>query len=138
MKIVNSRPPNFEKVAAAFKGAHSPGVIFCYGDTIYHPGGGPLSASLIAHENVHSARQGKDPEGWWDRYIADPQFRFIEELLAHRIEYAVASKGMTRNQRRQCLRPIARRLSSSLYGGLVSPDQAKLLILHADVEAEAA
>lgn len=138
MKIVTARPPNFDKVAAAFKDAARPGVIFCYGDTIYNPSGNKLSDSLIAHENVHSARQGKDPDGWWGRYIADPQFRFIEELLAHRVEYAVASRGMTRNQRRQCLRPIARRLSSSLYGGLVSPDQAKLLILHADVETEAA
>lgn len=138
MKILKARPPNFDKIAAAFKGAERPGVIFCYGDTIYNPTGGTLSASIIAHEATHSARQGKGPGGWWDRYIADPQFRFVEELLAHRVEYAAATKGMTRNQRRQCLRPIARRLSSSLYGGLVSPEQAKLLILHADVEAEAA
>jgi hypothetical protein len=124
MKIVTTRPPNFDKIAAAFKGATRPGVIFCYGDSIHNPGGGPLTHALLAHESVHAHRQNGDPETWWDRYIAEPAFRYEEELAAHRQEYAVACEGLTRNQRRIELRLIARRLSGPLYGCEVSSDAA--------------
>lgn len=128
MIIEQSYPPNFAQIKAAFPGAARPGVIFCYGGTIHNPTGGALSESLIAHERVHSLRQGDNPAAWWDRYIADPEFRFEEELAAHLVEYLTAVRGGGRALRRRSLHLIAQRLAGPLYGRAVSLDEAKRLI----------
>lgn len=129
MIIIQARPPNFEKIAAEFPQAFRSDVMFCYGDKIYFPSGARISDSIMAHEKVHSDRQGNNPEAWWDQYIADIKFRFDEELLAHKKEYQVECGELTRNQRRIALRQIAQRLSSKLYGSMVSIDEAKRLLL---------
>lgn len=128
MKIARSYPPNFAQIKASLRGASRPGVIFCYGDTIHNPSGGAISEALIAHERVHSLRQGDDPAGWWQRYIADRSFRFYEELAAHQVEYLTMSRGCGRAQRRHALHVIAKRLAGPLYGRAVSVDEAKRLI----------
>lgn len=129
MKMVKAYPPNFAKIREAFPTAsRMHGVIFCYGDTVYNPGGVTLYEPILAHEAVHSRQQGKSPEAWWDRYIAEPKFRFDQELEAHREEYQVAGRSLTRNQRRQLLRGLAHRLSGPLYGKMVTKDEASRLI----------
>ena len=50
MNIVNGRPPNFAKIAAAFELRRWPGAIFCYGDTIYNPSGAEITPALLAAE----------------------------------------------------------------------------------------
>jgi len=127
MKVVNGTPPNIEAIKERFP--LSGMEIFCYGDTIYNPAGAGLSPELIAHERVHSERQGDDPEGWWDRYIADQEFRYYEELVAHRMEYRVFRK---RHRDRELvdkyLQVLARRLAAPMYGNVATPGAARKAI----------
>jgi hypothetical protein len=117
MKVLNLFPPNWREINAAFK-VRGKGVIFCYGGAIYNPQRVPIGPELIAHERVHSARQGSSPDDWWRRYIADLEFRLSEEIPAHRAELAVSGD----------LDRIARRLAGPLYGSLVSVERARELI----------
>lgn len=132
-EIVADRPPNFEKILAVFPMAAKPTVLFCYGRVLYNPSGGPVSDALMVHEGVHSERQIKmGVEDWWDRYLVDGQFRYEEELLAHRAEYRAAIEKpefASRKWRRAQLKVIAKRLSSPLYGRIVSEEQAREAIL---------
>ena len=127
--IVIAKPPMFEEIAAVFRLAHMPGVIFSWGAaTIFNPSGIVIPQPLLAHEAVHGARQGYDDAGiraWWKRYIADPAFRLAEEMPAHRAEYA-AIKGLVqdRNARVRELHQIVTRLCGPLYGGIISRTNA--------------
>lgn len=139
MRQITGRPPNFEAILAAFPGAAAPDVIFAYGDCVFVPSGRPLTPQLEAHEQVHLDRQAALSGGaieWWERYIADVEFRFSEELLAHQAEYrAYDPDAMARPQRRQCLAMLAERLAGPLYGGCVKLAEAKKLIrghIHSD------
>ena len=131
MKIVTARPPNFDAIVAVIPRAANSNVLFAYGDTIYSPGGGEISTWILAHEQIHSMRQGRDPEAWWTQYLADPVFRFDEELFAHRVEWTTWEHGGARNRhdRRAMMRVIAGRLSGPLYGGVVDFEAAKKMIL---------
>ena len=134
MKVVAGRPPNFEKIAAVLPAAHGDKVLFCYGAKIFAPGGGPLSAWITAHEEVHCRQQGDDIEGWWDKYLADPQFRFTQEVVAHRREWRVWMSTATRNrnQRRAFMSVIGARLAGPLYGRMIGFSGARELILADD------
>lgn len=124
MKVAYAYPPNIDLIRRFFR--PGPGTLFCYGDTIYFPAGGDLPETLHAHEEVHSRRQGDDPDLWWDRYLQDAEFRLLEEVLAHRAEYR-AFQG-DRRERRLFLRSVAARLSGPLYGRMVTFEKAKRLI----------
>lgn len=128
MRILRAYPPNWPEIRAALKEAIRPGAIFCYGDTIYNPIGAKLSDALIAHEEVHSRQQGEDPAGWWRRYIEEPQFRFEQELEAHRAEYQVATRDTSRQVRRSVLKALSARLASPFYGRCVTRELAAVLI----------
>lgn len=129
MKISVEWPPIYDEIATAFdlRGCKP---IFAWGDTIYNPHNVPIPPELIAHESVHSQRQGGDPLSWWKSYITDPQFRLNEELMAHAAEYRyiIDSKKSSRNQRRIVLRHTAQRLAAKLYGSLISVKDAKAAI----------
>lgn len=128
MKIVDGYPPNFEKVAAAFPEAKRKCVMFTYGSVIYAPHGIRVPASLRRHEEIHSHRQSViGIEKWWDRYIIDKDFRFEEELLAHRAEYNWFRTNRP-EQRKRMLKLIAERLSSDLYGCVVPQADAQRMI----------
>lgn len=130
MQVIKARPPNWDAIVAAFPFVlRRHGVMFCYGDTVFAPGGAVLDESVEAHEMVHSRRQGADPARWWEMYIASPRFRLNEEIPAHVEEYRVIRSTVTeRIRRRMYLRQIAQRLSGPLYGSLVTFDEAKRLI----------
>ena len=121
MKVLHLFPPNYRQINQAFNIRGKP-VIFCYGDTIYNPSRIDVPPCLIAHETVHSRQQGSDPDGWWRRYIDDLEFRLREEVEAHRAEYE--HLGQTQKH----LDDIARRLSSQIYGRLVTFETARLLV----------
>lgn len=130
MKVYLDWPPNIEEIAAAFPHARSEwGVIFTYGDVIYNPHNVEISPELIAHEGVHCSRQGVDEievKAWWKRYIEDPVFRLAEELPAHRAEYKrFCQRHRDGNERSRYLRVTATRLSSPLYGSLISEIEAR-------------
>lgn len=131
MKIKHENPPNIDVIRAAlgdrFLAAHKD-AFFCYGDTIYVPSGGKLTQAEIAHEHTHSIRQGEDPDTWWREWLNNMEFRILEELIAHRVEYRVAARDANRAQRRGHLTAIARRLSGPLYGHAMSIATAKRLI----------
>jgi hypothetical protein len=126
MRVVMDKPPMFDEIRAAFN-LTGRSVIFAWGDTIYNPYGGKITPELFAHEAVHGERQGSDVEGWWRRYIVDPQFRLAEEIPAHIVEYQtlLANAGHNRAARRKYLGYVARRLCSPLYGSLIGLDLAK-------------
>lgn len=134
MIIRQAYPPNYTAILAAFPWVRGTrGVIFCYGDTIFSPGGKEVHPALIAHESVHAAQQTEwgatGPEGWWDNYLHSAKFRFEQEVPAHITELQWWTKaGMPRNARRAALVGIASRLSGPLYGKLISKEKAKRLL----------
>ncbi len=128
LRIVREPPPNYQEVLAVFPAAAKPGTYFCFGRAIFVPvGNANVSAWLMAHEEIHAQRQGGDPAGWWRRYLDDPAFRLAEELPAHQAEFHYFD-GKPRRERMFYLRQAATRLSSKLYGNLVTPHKAKQLI----------
>jgi len=115
MKVKIDYPPNILAIDAVF---HTEGktVFYCYGDTIYNPHSLYLPEFIKAHELAHSISQGKDPKGWWERYLVDPEFRYREELDGHHAEL-IFRLGVVkdRNQRVRILHATAARLSAPLY-----------------------
>lgn len=131
MRVLTMLPPNFAAINKAF-GVRGKPVIYAYGDTIYNPGRILVPPSLVAHELVHCQRQGSDPAGWWDQYIADKAFRLTEEIPAHQAEYASICRCRASDAGRAAdLTRIAERLASPLYGSLIGLHDAKRLIGHA-------
>lgn len=110
--------------------ARGPLVIFSYAPHLYNPSGKPLPRSLIEHEGVHLARQILiGVEVWWDKYLTDPQFRWDEELLAHRREYEVLAAGCRTFKAQQvALKVVAKKLAAPLYGRMVKTEQAMQLL----------
>lgn len=127
MNIVEGYPPMYAEIAAAFDlSGRKP--IFSWGDKIYNPHRVVLDRALQVHESVHGERQGNSPEAWWRRYMDDPGFRLTEELLAHHAEWKVRCAGLTPNQSYAVLRVMAHRMSSKMYGSLISLHDAKIAI----------
>ena len=132
MNIVRGTPPNYRAIVAVFPAAARHGVIFTYGTTVYVNGVPQIPTQLKAHEAVHSQRQGAygGPEKWWEHYLVDPEFRLTEELVAHRAEYRTLRHILqNRKQLAQNLDFIAERLSSPLYGAMITKQAAKKAIL---------
>ena len=125
MKVDAALPPNFDDILAAFPEARMPGVMFCWGDTIYSPGSTSVADYFHAHEAVHAIQQGDDPAGWWKKYISSLEFRLEQEIPAHRAEYQFRCKAQSRVKRRMLLRITAKKLASPLYGNLISVGKAK-------------
>lgn len=133
MKTLRQLPPNIDQIQRHFD--INPRVIFTYGDTIYNPGGGKIDPSLMVHEEVHMLQQGDDPQGWWDKYVTDVQFRLDQEVEAYRTQYkfylenyCMKNGKVRRSRLSKFIRRVAGDLSSSIYGGIVTYDQAVELI----------
>lgn len=126
MRIVIDRPPMYAEICARFPAARNTGTIFTWGDTIYTPGNANVTKALMAHEEIHGARQGSTDEqikAWWRNYLDDAGFRLEEEYPAHRAEYLAYCKH-NESGRGRYLRVVAERLSGPLYGGLVRRQEA--------------
>lgn len=131
MRVVVADPPMFDRICAVFPDAVRPGVIFTWGDRLYNPSNGKVTRELMAHEEIHSERQGKtemEVVEWWNRYLADAGFRLDEELPAHRAEYQAYCKRHG-SGREKFLSHVAARLAGPLYGGLVNLREAKNLVM---------
>jgi hypothetical protein len=149
MQIVNAYPPNIDKIDAAI-GPRSgrPGVFYAYGQSIFNPDDVQIPPWIVAHEAVHAWRQlnpvfvAPNPEivakyaamstfekveAWWDAYLADEEFRFAEELVAHAAEYRYFCSVKTHDRalRRRYLHAIAERLVGPLYGAKLRVERAK-------------
>lgn len=115
MKIVHDYPPNFEELRTHF--AIEPGapVAFCYGDTIYNPNGVELREDLIFHESVHSRQQGRDPDGWYRKYMDDPTFRIGQEIEAYGQQLRFIKRTIGAKQCLQALDSFVTFLASPVY-----------------------
>lgn len=128
-KVLYERPPVWNEIARRFPMVgrrQLRGVLFSWGPgLIYNPDRVEIPGCLFAHEAAHGRRQDGDIEGWWDRYLDDPEFRLAEEIIGHRAELRhLIEGGMNRQQRRGTARAIAHRLSGPLYGSLISQKKA--------------
>ena len=117
MEVIRGKfPPNYFEILKYIPQARRHGVIFAYGDKIYSPNPKSIiTKHLYAHECVHGRRQIEiGVEEWWHRYLTDLDFRYNEELLAHRAEF----KSMKENgwHWKMASSVTAHRLASSLYG----------------------
>lgn len=128
MRVAPEFPPNYPEIVAAFPGIRGRKPIFAWGDVIYNPHRVIVPPQLVAHEMVHAERQGVSPALWWQRYIADPRFRLMEELLAHVAEYGACLELGNRHTRRAALKAIAEKMASPLYGSLISVRDAMIAI----------
>jgi len=127
--VVVEKPPVYDRCDAAFNIKGKP-VLFSYGDKIYNPCGVDIPRELLAHEAVHGERQLElGVEDWWDNYLADADFRFEEERVAHRAEWLVYSKWCRLEQRGPYLEAVAKRLSGELYGNMATLDEARSALL---------
>lgn len=110
-------PPNIEDIRAQFPLTGN--EIFAYDGVIYHPGTGHLTAPLIAHEQVHFRQQEAfgGASQWWDKYLEDAEFRYQEELEAHREELRIFVKLTRRRDAHwKYARQLGERLASPVYG----------------------
>jgi len=131
--IVYSYPPNIDDIAKVFPMAKDlPNVIFAYGHTIYSPSKEKIPIPVLKHEFVHCERQGTAEDGiieWWDKYLKDIDFRYMEERIAHIAEYVKACElSIHRNARRVALKEISTKLSHPLYGRMVTFQHAKIAL----------
>ena len=85
-----------------------------------------FSTDYKVHENTHLDQQGHSyilAVIWWIRYFASARFRYRQELEAFRRQYDYVMHTTPR-RRYESLTHYAEQLSSDLYGGLVSFDEA--------------
>jgi len=133
MKILQGNPPNLDKIIKAGLKPDPDKTVFTYGDTIYNPGKGIIDPLLMKHEEIHSRQQGNDPDGWWDRYLKDINFRLAQELEAYGIQYKEAEKIIKdRNGLSKLLRLLANDLSGEMYGKILTFQEAIIKIKNAE------
>lgn len=124
-------PPNYIALKKAFP-AINQNTIFSYGEVVYVPSGNKLSREIAAHEAVHGERQlDIGVTFWWDRYLDDADFRYVEELVAHRAEFLAFKNGIPMpgsRATRAALAHIAGKFCGPLYNNMCSFEQAVELI----------
>ena len=98
-------------------------TIFPYGDTIYT--NYDLPPDILVHELVHLKQQEKGLNEWENKYLNDPKFRLTQEIEAYQ---AQVKSLKDRNMRAVSKVRCARALSSDLYGGLISYEEALKLL----------
>jgi len=130
MSFIRSKekPPVFQACVDKFGISWNGGVIFTYGDTIHCKF--RVGPQKIAHEKVHIKQQfAYGVEAWWDRYLADEQFRLEQELEAYKAEISwVYTKCRYIGLRARIFDAIVADLSSFMYGKIVTPEEARKLL----------
>lgn len=153
MLVVRARPPMYEEIVKVFPEATGEGVIFSWGRVIYNPTSAVITQALHEHECIHSVQQiglldpHRDPRGpmpdeeararedvaireWWKRYLVDAVFRLEQELPAHIAEYrAYRKRHGDPHKVARYLDQVAHKLSSPLYGGIISVREARDALL---------
>jgi len=124
MKIVHSRPPNYDLLALMLP--VSDDFVYCYGDIIYNPSGKELPPDIIFHESIHKRQQGENIDLWYNKYITDPHFRFQQELEAYGEQYSFLCQHIQDPKfRAKQKESMALALSGEAYGNLVSYGEAE-------------
>ena len=133
MKQKKETPPNYLDIVKVFPNIKLDTTLFCYGDTIYNPGGRTISPDLEIHEDTHRKQQGHAPEVWWEQYLHDTTFRLNQEIEAYAKQYKFACKAIDEikggnRMKKWALTNMALALSSEMYGNIVSYSQAETAI----------
>lgn len=122
--IYGEYPPNYKDIAAAFDIEDRDGIVFTYGNKLYIPSGRKPDAQLLRHEETHAREQLEiGIEEWWDRYLVDTGFRFMQELKAYREQYR-AMATLPFERRLSYLDHIATDLAGPIYGNLLTKEEA--------------
>ncbi len=119
MKIIMNYPPNIDEIKKHFKVNRN--VLYTYGDTIYSPFMASIPDHLIKHEQTHIIQQAGDPEAWWAKYFADPEFRIDQEAEAYHnqlVEFLKTAK--TQEKADNFLVNVGTVLSGEVYGNAIS------------------
>lgn len=129
-RVLVEKPPVYDRCVHAFGQEVIVGkpIIWSWGDVIYNPTNIDISRELLAHEAVHGVRQiAHGLEKWWDLYLQSRDFRYNEEVLAHRAEWQHLAKWGKADAKRLAL--VAGRLASPLYGNMLDPADAEFELL---------
>ncbi len=125
MQIVIEFPPNYKEIKAKFPNLEDSKPLFAWGDKIFNPFNATVTPDLEVHEAIHRAQQGEDIEGWWKKYLADPQFRLEQEVPAYAAQYRYFKGSVPQKVSRWLLERMAQALSGDLYGNLLSYGEAE-------------
>ena len=126
VKISTKKPPKWVLNAVKKKWGvlWENGIIFTY-DGIISSCLGIMTEDLLAHEGNHIIQQGNDPKEWWEKYLADDEFRYGQELECYQKQYEWISKRITnKSEKFKLLRHYAAALSGGMYGELVNLTKA--------------
>lgn len=123
--IKNEKPPVWDRLVEAFPNLEWKDIAITYGGVIYSPN--PVEDNVLVHEMVHvRQQQGKNANEWMERYIADPEFRYKQELLAYQVEYKFWKKHFSKRDDvlTTAIEGMAKTLSGPLYNNIVTYEQA--------------
>ena len=124
IKIIREQPSNLLQIQMAGMNPRFD-TLFPWSPVIYNPSGEPIPQDIMIHEVKHLAQQGKDPKGWWGRYILDKNFRLSQELEANREQYKFICKlTKDREQRNKALVAMAKNVSGEVYNVDISFQEA--------------
>lgn len=120
MNLSNTKPPCYDEANAFFELEKLKlGTIFTYGDTLYNPDNLEIAQDLIVHESVHAEQQGHDDtvaKLWWQRYLADPDFRLDQEAEAYAAQYDyLCTLHKDKNARYRILLRLTKMLAGPMY-----------------------
>ncbi len=124
--IKNNCPQIYPRLKKQFGVNWSDGLIITYYPNIYWIGGNALPPEKVVHESTHLRQQAKyGVEKWWDEYLANPVFRLEQEKEAYinEVNY-IRRTVLNRQERFKLIDEIARCLSGSMYGNLVTYHEA--------------
>lgn len=99
-------------------------TIFAYDHDIYT--NNPLPPDLIIHEETHHKQQDKyGLDTWVTYYLTDTEFRLKMEVEAYRKQLeSIKDREQRFHLRMECIK----HLTSSLYGNIISKEEALKLL----------
>lgn len=120
MKIIVGNPPNIDEIRKVFPVQKN--VVFAYGDAIYNPDNLRVPHEAILHEQVHQRQQKKiGTKIWWDKYLADVEFRIAQEIPAFKAQCDYMRKQLKNPKQLQWyLARVAEAMSGDNYGNCIS------------------
>ncbi len=119
-----NKPPIYEKLRLRFGVDWDKGLIIAWEGVIYSTF--KPTAAKIVHESIHLKEQARlGNEAWWMLYFDDPAFRLNQEKMAYRAEAQFIKRNIkNRDHAFHMIREIADALSSSVYGCIISRQEA--------------
>ncbi len=132
MILSKELPPKdiYDKAVKLFGANFNKGTTFTIGETIHCKDG--MTEDLLEHEKVHIKQQASGWKEWWEKYFTDPAFRTSQELEAYQEQYRWVLKNIKdRNERARYLMFFAQSLSGTMYGNVLSLQDAMFFIKRA-------